>query len=211
MKITKREHACLIIESAGETLVLDPGSFTTPLTHLNGVVAIVVTHQHADHVTTEQLSLLLESHPDARIFGPAGVAAALPEHAVTVVAAGETVTIGAFTLAFFGGIHAQIHSSIPLIDNVGVFVNDTLYYAGDSFTVPNVVVDTLAAPAGAPWMKISEVMDFVLKIAPKRSFPTHEMVLSPAGQALSNARIAWATEQGGGEFFALEPGDTIEV
>jgi L-ascorbate metabolism protein UlaG (beta-lactamase superfamily) len=211
MKITKREHACLVIEHGDETLVVDPGNFTSPLTGLTGVSTIVVTHKHADHVSSEQLEVLLHANPDARIFGPAGVAEALPQYAVQIVAPGDTVVSGAFTARFFGGTHAQIHESIPLIDNVGVLINESLYYAGDSFTVPPVAVDTLAAPAGAPWMKISEAMDFVLEVAPKRCFPTHEMVLSPAGKSLSNARLQWATEQGGGEFFALEPGDTIEV
>jgi len=211
MRITKREHACLVIELTGETLVVDPGSFTSPLTGLSGVSTIVITHKPADHVSSEQLDAILATNPDARIFGPAGVAEALPQYLVTVVAPGDTVASGGFTASFFGGTHAEIHQSIPLIDNVGVLINETLYYAGDSFTIPPAAVDTLAAPAGAPWMKISEVMDFVLAIAPKRCFPTHEMVLSPAGKSLSNARLQWAAEQGGGEFFALEPGDTLEV
>jgi L-ascorbate metabolism protein UlaG (beta-lactamase superfamily) len=211
MKITKREHACLIVEVAGETLVVDPGNFTSPLVGLTGVGLIVVTHQHPDHAVAEQLDRLLQSSPDARILGPAGVTAALPNYPVEVVTPGQSVTVGAFTTEFFGGTHAEIHPSIPLIDNLGVLVNGSLYYAGDSFVVPPVAVDVLAVPAGAPWLKISEVMDFVLAVAPRRSFPTHEMVLSAAGKGMSNARIAWATEQGGGEFFALEPGDSLQT
>ena len=84
-----------------------------------------------------------------------------------------------------------------------MLVNDQLYYAGDSFTIPEgVEVDVLATPAGAPWMKIAETMDYVLAVKPKRSFATHEMVLARAGKDMSNARIKWATEQNGGEFFA---------
>jgi hypothetical protein len=91
-------------------------------------------------------------------------------------------------------------------------INEQLYYAGDSFTVPEgVEVDLLAAPSGAPWMKIAEVIDYVLAVKPKRSFPTHEMLLSRAGKDLSNGRIGWATEQGGGEFLPLEPGDTLDL
>jgi L-ascorbate metabolism protein UlaG (beta-lactamase superfamily) len=113
---------------------------------------------------------------------------------------------------FFGGTHAQIHPSIPIIDNVGVLVNDALFYGGDSFQLPDgVSVQVLAAPAAAPWMKLSEAMDFVQAIAPRRAFPTHEMLLSQAGKTLSNTRLAWATEQGGGEFVALEPGDTLDI
>jgi len=69
----------------------------------------------------------------------------------------------------------------------------------------------LAVPAGAPWMKISEVIDYVLALKPRRTFPTHEMLLSRAGKDLSNARIKGATEQAGGEFFPLEPHESLDV
>jgi L-ascorbate metabolism protein UlaG (beta-lactamase superfamily) len=211
MRLTKLEHAALVIEDTGDRLYIDPGKFTTPITESNGAVAIVITHEHDDHWTPEQVRRIVEANPDVRIFGPAGVAAAASEFPVETVAAGDEVEAGPFRLRFFGGRHAQIHPSIPIIDNVGVLVNDALYYAGDSFVVPDgVAVAVLAAPAGAPWMKISEAMDYVQAVAPRRAFPTHEMVLSQAGKALSNARLGWATEQGGGEYLPLEPGDTID-
>lgn len=212
VRVTKQEHACLILEASGKTLVVDPGSFTTALVGLIDVVAIVITHEHADHWTEGQLKRILEGNPDARIFGPAGLAAVATGFEITVVNGGDTETVEPFTLRFFGEKHAVIHSSIPIVDNVGVLINDTLYYPGDSFTIPEgVEVNTLAVPAGAPWLKIAETMDYVLAVKPRRSFPTHEMVLSVAGKSMSNARIQWATEQGGGEFFALEPGDAIDL
>lgn len=212
MRLTKLEHACLVLEDSGKTLIVDPGSFTTPLVGTNNVVAIVITHEHADHWTDDQLKRILEQNPDARLFGPEGVATAASDFDITTVSSGDQIEVGPFTLRFFGEKHAVIHSSIPVVDNVGVLINDVLYYAGDSFTIPEgVTVDTLAVPAGAPWLKISEVMDYVMAVKPRRSFPTHEMLLSVAGKTISNARIQGATEDGGGEFFALEPGDTLDL
>ncbi|WP_165067192.1 MBL fold metallo-hydrolase [Marisediminicola senii] len=217
MKVTKREHSCLVIQQASDVLIIDPGSFTTPLGDARGVVAIVITHEHPDHWTPEQLRRILDMNPDARIIGPAGVvaaaeAAAAGEFGITTVAPGDTLEVGAFTLRFFGGTHAEIHRSIPLIDNVGVMVNDELYYAGDSFFIPEgVSVPTLAVPAGAPWLKISEVIDYVDAVKPKRSFPMHEMVLSVAGKTMANQRIQAATEQNGGEFYPIEPGQSLDL
>lgn len=211
MRLTKLEHAGLVVEASGDLLYVDPGKFTTPVTESAGAVAVVITHQHDDHWTPEQLGRIQAQNPGVRIFGPAGVAAAASDFPVETVSAGDEVEVGPFRLRFFGGKHAQIHPSIPIIDNVGVLVNDALYYGGDSFAVPGGVdVEVLAAPAGAPWMKISEAMDYVQAVAPRRAFPTHEMLLSQAGKALSNTRLAWATEQGGGEYLPLEPGDTID-
>ena len=215
MKLTKLEHAALILELNGQKLFIDPGSLTTALTETSNAAAVVLTHEHPDHWTPAQLDRIRDMNPDVPIVGPAGVAAAAAaatQHPVTVVQNGETVTAGPFTLRFFGEKHAIIHESIPVIDNVGVLVNDEFYYGGDSFTVPaDVQVGTLAVPAGAPWLKISEVMDYVTAVRPKRSFPTHEMGLSRFGKDLSNTRIAAATEQCGGTFFALEPGDSLDL
>ena len=216
MKLTKLEHAALILELSGKKLYIDPGSFTIALTGTANAVAVVITHEHADHWTPEQLGRIVEMNSDLRIFAPAGVeraiAAVNADLDVTTVQAGDTVLVAPFTLRFFGATHAVIHESIPVIDNVGVLVNDELYYAGDAFTIPEgVEVGTLAVPAAAPWMKLSEAMDYVLAVKPKRSFTTHEMLLSRAGKELSNARIQGVTEQGGGEFFPLEPGDSLDL
>lgn len=211
MRVTKHEHACLVIEKAEQRVVIDPGSFTTPLLGLDGVVAIVLTHQHADHWTPEHLDRILERNPDARLFGPAGVAAAASGFPITTVTDGDEHRVGDFDLSFFGTTHAVIHSSIPVIGNVGIMVDGVLFYPGDSFTVPPVPVDTLAVPAGAPWLKISEAMDYVIAVAPKRSFPTHQIVLSRIGQKLANDRLSEAAAASGGEFLILEPGESLDL
>lgn len=212
MRLTKLEHAALILEQSGKRLFVDPGSFTTPITDAAGAAAIVITHEHADHWTPEQLRRILEANGDVPIYAPQGVATAAADFDVTVVQAGDVVEAGPFTLRFFGGTHAVIHSSIPVVDNLGVLVNEALYYGGDAFFLPeDVDIDVLAVPASAPWLKASEFMDYVLALKPRRSFPTHEMVNSVAGNQMANARIAWATEQNGGEFFPLAAGDTLDI
>ena len=212
MRITKQEHATLVVDEGGHRLVIDPGAFTTPLVDLYGVEAVVITHEHPDHWTAQQLTRIIENNRGLRLFGPAGVAKAAADFPIETVAAGDTVTVGAFTLRFFGGTHAVIHSSIPVIDNVGVLVNDRLYYPGDSFAIPEGVdVTVLATPAGAPWLKISEAMDFVTAVRPKRSFPTHDAVLSAVGRSLSDQRLKDVTEAGGGEYFPLTIGESIDA
>lgn len=212
MKLTKFEHSCMVIRKGDATLVIDPGSFTTPLTDVADVVAIVITHEHADHWTAEQLTRLLDRNPKARILGPAGVAVAAADFEVETVKDGDSIEIEPFTLRFFGEKHAVIHSSIPIVDNVGVLVDGTLYYAGDSYTLPaGVEVDTLAVPIGAPWLKIGDAMDYVLEIKPRRSFPVHDSVLSQIGKGMTRARIEAVTTQNGGEFFVLEPGESFDL
>lgn len=213
MHLTKLEHAGLVVEEGGHRLVIDPGSLVNPIVGLHDVSAVVITHEHPDHWTPQQLRRILDANTDALVFGPEGVVKAVDgEFDMNVVHPGETHYAGPFVLKFFGGRHAVIHSSIPVVDNVGVLVNERLYYPGDSFTVPDgVKVETLAAPAGAPWLKISEAMDFVTAIAPKRAFPTHFGVLSAAGKSLADARLRAVTEAAGGEYHPLEPNQMLDI
>ena len=212
MQVTKHEHAALVLTEAGHTLVIDPGVFTSPLEELTGLVGVVITHEHPDHWTPEHLTRFEKAHPGVPIYGPEGVRKAAAGFDVTVVRPGDSLDLGPFHLEFFGGKHAVIHESIPVVDNVGVLVNDAFYYPGDSYTVPKGAhVALLAAPVGAPWLKISEAMDYVLDVKPARAFATHDMTLSVAGKQMGDARLTWAVEQHGGSFVDLGPGDSTEV
>lgn len=212
MRVTKFEHAALTIQKEGKTLVIDPGGFTLPLENLEGVVAVVLTHEHPDHWTSDHLDRIRAHFPGVPIYGPEGVAKAAAGFDVVVVAPGDTVAVAPFSLEFFGGTHAIIHESIPVIDNVGVLVDDEFYYPGDSYAVPaGKKVNLLAAPLGAPWLKIGDAMDFVLAVAPHRAFGTHDMMVSVIGRNMHRARLQWATEQGGGEFLTLDPGESTEI
>ena len=210
MKVTKYEHATLVITVNDRQLVIDPGVFLTPPSFAN-TIAVVITHEHADHWSDNNLRAILEKSPDAKIYGPSGVVAAASGFEITTVQDGDVIEIAPFTLEFFGSDHAIIHESIPVVDNVGVMVNGELYYGGDSYTVPSKPVGTLAAPVGAPWLKIGEAIDYVLEVTPKRAFYIHDMTLSAAGKGMASDRLQWATERSGGEYYPLEVGESLDL
>jgi L-ascorbate metabolism protein UlaG (beta-lactamase superfamily) len=212
MRVTKYEHAALRIEVAGKALLVDPGAFTSPLDDLQNVIGVVITHEHPDHWTADHLERIQKAVPGVPIYGPEGVVKAAGGFGIIVVHPGDTVALDPFTLRFFGGEHAVIHESIPIVDNVGVLVNDQFYYPGDSYAVPKGHdVALLAAPIGAPWLKIGEAMDFVLAVKPRQAFGTHDMTISQVGRDMGRARLTWATEENGGEFLALDPGDSADI
>jgi L-ascorbate metabolism protein UlaG (beta-lactamase superfamily) len=211
MKLTKHGHACLELEKEGSRLIIDPGFYTEPMNGVAGVVAMVITHMHDDHCYEEQIDRILADNPNAKIFGTDEVAKRLGTRNATAVHHGDWHQVGPFTLEFFGDLHQEIHRSIPLIQNTGVMVDDRLYYPGDSYTQPDRPVEILACPTSAPWLKIGDVMDFVAAVKPKRSFATHNALLSDLGHALNNGRVKMVTEVGGGEFTYLEVGDSLEI
>lgn len=189
MQLTKYEHACFTVEKDNQLLVVDPGGFSSDFIAPSDVVAVVVTHNHPDHFDHEQLETIINENPNAIIIGPETVTSAIEVFTTQTVDHGDSLDVGPFHLEFFGGKHAVVHLSLPITANVGVIVNDLLYDPGDSFTLPGRPVDTLALPAAAPWLKISEAMDFLSQVRPRLAFPTHDAILSPEGKELVDARL----------------------
>ena len=196
MNVTKYEHACFTVEKDDQVLVVDPGSFTTDFIAPEGVIAIIITHEHADHFDAELISAIIDKNPEAVIIGDASITNQIEAFETRPVTAGETLEVGPFHLEFFGGKHASIHDSLPTPPNLGVMVDELLYYPGDSFYVPeDHSVDTLALPVAAPWLKISEAMDFLAAIHPRVAFPTHDAILSNTGKGLVDRMIGTVAEQ----------------
>lgn len=211
MNITKYEHACIVVEEQGKKLIIDPGGFTTSLQDLHDVVAVVITHVHSDHFAPDLLRAIVKQNPRVRIFSTAEVAQVMPSVPVTAVTGGTAETVAPFSLAFYGELHAEVHPSHPRNQNVGIMVNDTLYYPGDSFTAPGVPVKVLALPTSGPWMKASEMIDFAAAVKPVQAFGTHNGLLSEIGHGMMNDIAQQAVEAGGGTFTYLRPGESLHV
>ena len=184
-QLTKYEHACFTIEKDSQILVVDPGAYTTDFIAPDHVVGVIITHDHADHFDEELVASIIDKNPDAIIVGHPSVIDSIEAFQTLAVEPGDSLSLGPFELEFFGGSHASIADTIQAPANLGVMIDDLLYYPGDSFTLPeDRYVDTLALPVAAPWLKISEVIDFLRAIHPHTAFPTHDAILSSSGQAL---------------------------
>ncbi|CAN5644991.1 MBL fold metallo-hydrolase [soil metagenome] len=212
MQVTKYEHACLLIEEQGQRIIIDPGIFSGSALHeTRNIRAIVVTHIHPDHFDPDKLSEITHINPECTIYTTQEVKAQLANSSVKAITAGDVVKTGPFKLEFFGVKHATIHSSLPVAQNTGVMVNDSLYYPGDSFTVPSKPVRVLALPAVAPWAKIAESIDFMLALEPKVVFPTHNALLSKEGLGIYNRVLGNTAKSKNIDYKYLEPGQHITV
>lgn len=232
MKLTKYEHACIVVEEQGQSLIIDPGSYTRPLGDVHNVVAVVFTHVHGDHYSAESLAAILQANPNAKVFGTNEVAAAnagafpdtfegrneayktaIKNPVVTAVLAGQTVEAGPFKLEFFGGRHALVYKNTPQNENVGVLVNERLYYPGDSFDTPNgKPVEILALPVSGPWLKIGESLEFIEAIKPsKLCVPTHDLMLSEIGAKIYEERMTSISAESGATFKPWKPGESVEA
>ena len=116
MQLTKFTHSCVRFDDADRSLVIDPGVFSEVDEALDGAGAVLITHEHPDHIDTEKVLAAARKDPRLRIWAPAGVAASLGElgEQVVAVGAGEQFDAAGFGVRTFGGQHAVIHPSIPV-------------------------------------------------------------------------------------------------
>jgi L-ascorbate metabolism protein UlaG (beta-lactamase superfamily) len=207
VRLTKYGHACVRLDLAGGSVVLDPGTYS-PDVDLAGIADVLVTHEHADHIDVDRLVPLVRD--GLRLHTNADVAASLAsDHGLEVhaVGPGETFTVAGVDVRVVGGEHAEIYNGLPGCANVG-FVLAGLYHPGDALHVPEVEVATLLVPVSAPWLKLREALDFVRAVAPARAFPIHDAMFSDIGNAGVDR---WMVQEGGTDYRRLTPGGSTEV
>jgi L-ascorbate metabolism protein UlaG (beta-lactamase superfamily) len=213
MRLTKFGHSCLLVEEGGTRLLLDPGSYSEGFEALEGLTAICVTHQHADHLDTGRLRALLDASPGVRVVSDEGSAQALGEAGaeVEVVHDGDELTLGDLPVRVAGRAHAVIHPDVPVVPNVGYLVGGRLFHPGDAFTVPTEPVELLAVPAGAPWLKLAEAVDYLRRVGPRVAFPVHEKVLSEIGRGLHYRQLERLGAGDRASFRSLDDGRPVEL
>ncbi|MGV9001418.1 MAG: MBL fold metallo-hydrolase [Candidatus Saccharimonadaceae bacterium] len=211
MKLTKYQHACLVIEKDDTTLIVDPGAYSHDFIMPSRVDGIIITHEHPDHFDERLIQKILATHPKAIIIAHESISGRFSNYTAIAAKVNDPYTIGSFSLQFFGGSHASISPTIPVPPNLGVLIDARLYYPGDSFVVPEGVhIKELALPASAPWLKMSESMDFLASVRPDFAFPTHDAILSAEGKELAD-RLLGTVASSQNTIYKRLDGSSIEL
>ena len=177
MRITHYGHSCLLLDTGAARLLIDPGTLSSGFESLTGLDAVLVTHQHPDHLDPERLAPLLRANPDARLLVDAGTATGLDaDH--RVLSPGDALDVAGARIEVLGGEHAVIHPDIPVIPNNAYLVDGTHLHPGDAFPALPTPVDVLFLPTAAPWLKASEAVDYLRSIGPRTAVPIHQGLLS---------------------------------
>ncbi|WP_431956103.1 MBL fold metallo-hydrolase [Nocardia lijiangensis] len=208
MRIAHFGHSCILVELHGTKVLFDPGTFSHGFEGITGLDAIAITHQHPDHIDPNRIDALIEANPAARLLSDPQTAAQRGDR-WEAVHAGNVLRLGDLQITGGGGRHAVIHPEIPVIDNT-VFQLGTaedpaqLVHPGDSLWVPPVPVGVLAIPAAAPWMRISEAVDYLRAVAPRTALPIHFGIIEPSARGIYFGRLSEMGPEGT-EFTTLEP------
>jgi L-ascorbate metabolism protein UlaG (beta-lactamase superfamily) len=213
MQFTKLGHSCVCLEKDGAALVIDPGTFTNAVAALTLATAVLVTHEHPDHLDADAVRKALFTDPDLTLWATPAVTDQFKDFGDRVhqVRHGDALDIAGFDVHVYGEKHALIHQDIPLVENTGYLIDGELFHPGDSFTVPEDPVPTLLLPISAPWLKAGDMIDYFRAVAPARGYAIHDAILNDAGITLMTRMMSVAAAPSQAEVSWLEIGTTLEL
>jgi L-ascorbate metabolism protein UlaG (beta-lactamase superfamily) len=211
MRITHLGHSCLLLETGSARLLFDPGTYSEGFEGLRDLDAILLTHQHPDHVDPERLPDLVAANPRAAVVSDADTVPVLARLGIEAraVSPGDQLHLAGTAVEVRGGEHAVIYADRPGCTNAAYLVDGgAFFHPGDSFADPGRAVDVLGVPTSAPWLKLAEAIDYVRAVRPRVAVPIHE-------RAMAATRLAYGllTEfvPEGTTFRPLTPGEATEV
>ncbi|HEX5465957.1 MAG TPA: MBL fold metallo-hydrolase [Candidatus Limnocylindrales bacterium] len=215
MRLVRYGHACARIEEDGRALVVDPGCWTEPAA-LAGAQAVLITHEHEDHIDPGPLAAAMAASPALRVYGPAAALATVVAAAdgapqsdrLVPVHVGERFDAAGWSVRAFGGRHAPIWQGRPDVANLSYLVDERVYVPGDALVPPGVPVDRLFVPVHGSWMKTDEAIAFARAVAPRHIHPIHDGQLNERGL---RGACAWLAREGGADFARLPIGGPIEL
>lgn len=212
MTITKYAHACFVLEKDGSSLVIDPGVWTDDFVDPDNVSGILVTHEHPDHCDSGKISRLLEQNPTALVYGTAQIIVQLGNPNSHVATPGEVLRIGPFSVKFTGGEHAVIDPRMAPTENLGILVDEHVFYPGDSLVPPPIGhLEHVLLPVSAPWCKVAEVFQFIRQLKPDNAYPTHDAILSDTGKELVDKMCTAVCDESQTSYRRLPTGKSIEL
>lgn len=172
----------MVLEINGKRIMTDPSNsdYGGDSISETGLSAILITHEHGDHLHIETLKEVLKNNPEAIVISNTSVGKLLTEAGIafTKVEDGEDYMLYDILIKGFGDKHAQIYEDYGQVQNTGYMINE-FCYPGDSFNMPPSKVDILALPVLGPWMKMKDAIDYAKELRPRIVFPVHDATLKP--------------------------------
>ncbi|MGC5616186.1 MBL fold metallo-hydrolase [Georgenia sp. Z1491] len=218
MRVTHLGHACLLVESAGRRVLVDPGTLSPAFDDVTDLDAVLVTHVHRDHLDVDRVPALLAANPRAVLHADPASTEALRRtglSAASPLEPGGELAIGDLRVRVVGELHAHAFDSVERVPNAGLVMSadgePTLFHPGDALDAEPGAVDVLAHPLSAPWAASRDGVEFVGRIRPRAVVPIHDALLSDAGRGLYGAHVRQLTDLPDLEYVDLGPGESSEL
>jgi L-ascorbate metabolism protein UlaG (beta-lactamase superfamily) len=213
MKITKLIHSYILIEQGGKKLLVDPGAYSwqdekVRSTDFSGLSAVVITHNHPDHLNEDFAAAVYKASPNARWYGTQEVIDTLMTIGITGAANSEDSDI-----QFIESKHADLspwfdkqpeHTSYLLFEDVLI--------SGDCQTLTSTHGARVLAGAvnGGPWGAVVGFTKMIeqMEDKPEVIFPLHDWHWNDDARNAIYARLAEVLDKHDTKF--IQPENCIE-
>jgi L-ascorbate metabolism protein UlaG (beta-lactamase superfamily) len=212
VQLTKFGHSCVRLAARGASLVIDPGTLSEAES-VHDADAVLVTHEHFDHFSESRLRYACALNPGLEIFSLPSICEALSDlgDRVHTVADRDQFTTAGFAVRAYVSPHARIHADVPQVGNAGFLIDEAVFHPGDSLALPLVPIDTLLVPVHGTWTCLSDTIEWVRAVAPRRAVAIHDSGLSTVGKSIVDGFLGPNGPGIGAAYVHLEPHMSMQV
>jgi len=217
MKITKFPQSCLLIESEGKKILVDPGNLKYKDEYFdiwNSVDVILITHKHPDHCNVEVLEKL---NKDISIYSTKEVADTYTGLNINIVKEDDVLKFGNVKVEVVYAVHGYqplLRGDKEIHENIGYIIDDgenRLYTTSDTICFKNdYKADILCVPVTGHGVTMSafEAALYAKEVGAVLTIPIH--MDNPAFPP-DLEYIKEMFEKYDAEYEILENDETIEV
>jgi len=188
MKITKYPQSCVLIETNGKKILIDPGNLSEGIvepTEFKDIDMMLITHKHSDHCFPEYIKIVKENNPNMVILANLEVSSILSEGEIDseTVKIGDVKELGNIKIEIVRADHGVCPStmkpgSLPK-ENNGFVIDDgklRLYHCGDTIAFLNETkTDIILVPISGHGVVMEPLVavEFCQRMNPKLVIPIH--------------------------------------
>jgi L-ascorbate metabolism protein UlaG (beta-lactamase superfamily) len=210
MKVTKYPQSCLVIEQNGKRLCIDPGALVKAKYSASDLLpldAILITHEHSDHVDEELLHELTHEGL-VPVYANQSTKNLLGDAVTQTVEDGQEFEAAGMNVAARELPHCQMVDGSPGPQNTGYVIDGVFFHAGDGIALEGLKVQTAAIPIAGPDVSARDVFDFIKQLHCQKVVPIHYDYF------LENPRLLAGMSEGvvpGVQFVVLDNGQSAEL
>ena len=212
--VTKIHHSCLTVDDGSTRLLLDPGQLG-PRPSLDGVDAVLITHNHFDHFDPELVKEAL--HRGIPVWAPGdaldelGGLDARDDGDLHEAVTGTTLRIGTLPVQVAGNRHAEVHPTLAGPANRAYLVDRRVLVTGDEHPVPPDRLTALVTPVDAPWLRAADLIRYVRAVRPEIVVGVHDGLLNEDGLAVARHVVDSLRNEGAARATVLADGEEIGI
>ena len=182
MKITKYPQSCLLVETKGKKILIDPGTLKYKEEYFNvwnSVDIILITHKHPDHCNTE---ILEKINDNIKIYSTQEVQDANKTLNINIIKENDIIELDDIKVEVVHAVHGYqplLKDGKEIYENVGYIIDDgenRLYTTSDTICFKNdYKADILCVPVTGYGLTMSafEAALYAKEVGATLTIPIH--------------------------------------